>query len=117
MGAGGRGGGVEVFCADDVEACGGGAGCGDREGEAAEGGHDEGWGGGVVLWGAEKETDLRTINAFCTGGGGLGEDGVGCDEGLEVGDGAEFEGEAADADGCGALGLADEVGDGDFLWA
>ena len=37
--------------------------------------------------------------------------------GGDVGDGAEFEAEAADVDGGGALGLAEEVGDGDLLCA
>ena len=47
----------------------------------------------------------------------MSEDDAGRAGGWDVGDGSELEAEAADGDGGGALGLADEVGDGDLLAA
>ena len=47
----------------------------------------------------------------------MGDDDAGFAGGGDVRDGAEFEAEAADVDGGGALGLAYEVGDGDLLGA
>ncbi len=108
---------VEVFGAGDVKSGSGGAGGGGVKGETYERGHDEGGDWFGVLRGAEQEADLRAVDAFCAGGGGLGEYGAGGGGGLKVRDGAEFEREASDGDGGGALGLADEVGNGDFLGA
>jgi hypothetical protein len=140
LGGGGRGGSSgccrgcgwrgELFGADDVEAGGGGSGGGLDEGEAGEGGHDElgggfgvgdGFGGGIgagVGQGcAEQEADARAFNSCGGGSRGLGEDDAGGTGGGDVSDGSEFEAEAADGDGGGTLGLADEGGDGDLLWA
>ena len=47
----------------------------------------------------------------------MGDDDAGWSGGGDVGDGSEFEAEAADVDGGGALGLAEDVGDGDLLRA
>lgn len=91
--------------------------CGGGEGEAGEGGHDEGFGGGCGFGVAEEEADAGAVDADGVGGGGLGDDDSGFAGGGDVGDGTEFEAEAADVDGGGALGLAEEVGDGDLLGA
>ena len=65
----------------------------------------------------EEEANAGAVDAGGVGVGGLGDDGAGLARGGDVGDGAEFERDAADVDGCGALGLADEIGDGDILGA
>ena len=100
-----------------MKAGGGGAGVGGGEAETGERGHDYS-GGGLGFFGvAEQEADLRAVDALSVGGWGLGEDDAGLAWGGEVGDGAEVEREAAEVDGGGSLGLADEVGDGDLLGA
>ncbi len=82
------------------------------EGEADEGGHEEGFGG--IGGGAEEQIDAGLIEAG-VGGRGLGEDGVGVAGCVDVGEGAEFELELADVHGGLLDGLADDVGDGDVL--
>ena len=114
---GGRSGQVEVFGADDVKAGGGGSGCGSGEGETGERGHEEGVGRFGLCGLAEEEADAGAVDASGVGCGSLGDDDAGWSGGGDVGDGAEFESEAADVDGGGALALAEDVGDGDLLCA
>jgi len=66
---------------------------------------------------ADQKADAGAVDACGGGGGGLGEDDAGRAGGGDVGDGAEVERETADVDGGSALGLADDVGDGDALGA
>ena len=116
-GRGGRGGGVEIFGADDAQAGGVGARCSAGEGETGERRHEEGVGrfglGGL----AEEEADAGTIDAGRVGGRGLGDDDAWFSGCCNVRDGAELEAEAANVDGGGALALAENVGDGDLLCA
>ena len=99
-----------------MKASGGGSGgCADER-EACERGHDEGLGFGLLTV-AEEEADAGAVYSGGVGVWGLGDDDAGFAGRSDVGDGAEFEAETADVDGGGALGLADEVGDGDLLCA
>ena len=95
----------------------GGAGRGGGQGEAGEGRHDEGRGGVGFFGGAEKQADAGAVDAGGVSGGSLGDDDAGFARCGDVGDGSEFEPEAADVDRGGALALTEEVGDGDLLRA
>ena len=118
----GDGEGVDVF--DDAHTDGSDAGGGGWEGQASEGRHDE---GGRSSWrrrwcfdlfgNTDEEADARTLGAGGVGAGGLGEDDAGFAGRGDVGDDAELEPEAADIDGGGSLGLADDVGNGNLLRA
>lgn len=100
-----------------MQAGSGGAGGGSGEGEASERGHDEGVRGFGFGGFAEEHADARAIDPGGVGERGLGDDDTGIAGSGYVSDCAEFETEAADVDGGGALGLADEIGDGDLLRA
>jgi hypothetical protein len=94
-----------------VEAGRGGACDGSSESEAGERGHKKGIGRFGLFGLAEQEADAGAVDAGGVGGRGLGDDDAGLSGCGDVGDGAEFESEAADVDGGGALALAEDVGD------
>ena len=108
---------IEFFGADDVKSGGGGGADGSGERETGEGWHDVCIGGCGLFGFAEQEADAGAVDAGGVGAGGLGDDDAGVSGCGDVGDGAEFEPEAADVDGGGAFALTDEVGDGDLLRA
>jgi len=108
---------IQFFGRDDVKAGGGGSADGGGEREACEGWHDVGVGRCGLFGFAEQEADARAVDTGCVGVGGLGDDDAGVTGCGDVGDGAQFEPEAADVDGGGAFALADKVGDGDLLRA
>ena len=97
---------------DGSDAC-----SGRGEGEASERGHDEGFGRLGIFGFAEEETDAGAVDTCGVGTGGLGDDDAGVSRCGDVGDDALFEAETTDVDGGGALGLTEEVGDGDLLRA
>ena len=93
------------------------AGSGRGEGEASERGHDEGFGRIGIFGFAEEEADSRTVDTGGVGSGGLGDDDAGVCSCGDVSDDALFKAKTADVDGGGALGLTEEIGDGDLLRA
>lgn len=108
---------IEIFGADDAQACRRSACCGAGKGEARERGHDDGLGRFGSFGFAEQETDAGAFDVGGIGGWSLGNDDAWLSGRCEVRDCAEFEPEAANVDRSGALALTEDVGDGDLLCA